>query len=174
VPLALVSPTPRSQIRPSTRPGAGTATNSTFVPSGNSGSVAITGPQAVTGAAATSSTRTTACGLPIDRVVTSMTRFSAVTAASRPAAGAARTTWSNRSGLTSTTAVPVGTGRPMSTRTSATVPSSCRRVTSTALTPPRVSTRTASPFTIPRSTRYLATHRTPLPHISETDPSALR
>src|SRR5680860_1596490 len=168
VPEAMVSPDPRSQMRPTTRSGAGTLMNSTLVCAGNCGSRSMVGPQVSTGAAATSSTKRTAWGLPIDTVVAVSVIGSSV--ATPPAPERAITV----SGLTSTCTSPSSTGAPMSTRTLLTAPPASRSTTSTVLTPPRVSTLTTSPCTRPWSTTCLATQRTPLPHISARLPSAFQ
>src|SRR5215218_3761767 len=150
VPQASVSPTPRSQVRWRTVARSTTWANSTLVLSGEkAGWVSTAGPRVGTGALSTSSTNTPACGLPRDRQV-------------------AMTCAPSTSRVRSSSRV----GGPMSTVTRSMSPRSSA-CSSRCLTPARVSRSQLAP-TRPRSPRYLPTTRTPLPHISATEPSALR
>src|SRR5829696_4767680 len=150
VPQARVSPTPRSQVRWRTVPRSTTWANSTLVLAGRkAGWVSSLGPRVVTGALSTSSTNTTAWGLPMDRVVAATDSPSTSRVRSSPSVGA-----------------------PMSTVTRSMQPLSSAW-SSRCLTPARVS-RSKAPATRPRSPRYLPTTLTPLPHISAREPSALR
>ena len=144
VPHERVSPTPRSNTRIRTWPGATNSTNSTFTPSGNRSAENIGA--RVRSSGSTASTKHTAWGLPTSAGVASKrSPFSSTGVAS---------------GSTST--------RPMSTRN---CPS---RSWVTIRSPARVPTSMLVPCASPSSTRNLAKTRTPLPHISDTEPSALR
>jgi hypothetical protein len=66
----------------------------------------------------------------------------------------------------------LSSGVPMSTRARANLPVLSRMI-SIRLIPPSVWTATVSPSSSPDSSRNLAKTRTPFPHISASDPSAL-
>ena len=109
----------------------------------------------------TSSTKTTACGLPT---------FTQVTDQSVPPISIG---WPMNSGVSASTGIfaEANSGRPMQTRTDSTLPSAT--FSHRVLTPAPVSTSMTVLSVMPCSYTYLATQRMPLPHISPAEPSAL-
>ena len=109
---------------------------------------------------------TTACGLPIDTAVrlTCQPSTSTGRAMNGPASAPAASCIGIRAGISS--------GSPISTTAPSTSPFSAKRKR-TSLIPASVSMRTVSRAQMPASCTYLPTQRTALPHISDSEPSAL-
>ncbi len=160
LPQAKVSPTPRSHVRCRSRLSDTRSTNSTLTRLGNAGWFSIRGPWISTGAESTSSTKTTAWGLPMETQVTSTP--------SDPSSSFASTTGPSESPRVVGISAGARMGGPMSTATRS---GPAQRGTTV---PPRVSTRISSFFVIPRSRRYLKKVRSPFPHISTSPPSAFQ
>ena len=161
VPQASVSPVPRSHTRMRTSCRLSTCTNSAFTRLGKAGWNSNGWPTSSTGKPSTSSTNTTAWGLPIDTQVIS-NRLPATSI------GSATT-----GVLSATTGMSAGSssGEPISTVTSATCPS--WTTSAKCFTPASVFTSICRLSVRPWSNTYFPTQRMPLPHISEREPSAL-
>mmetsp|Transcript_25522 Transcript_25522/g.64846 ORF Transcript_25522/g.64846 Transcript_25522/m.64846 type:complete len:208 (-) Transcript_25522:293-916(-) len=163
VPHASVGPAPRSHTRIARCVRESTCTNSVLVRAGKTGWFSNFGPTVASGSAVSSraSTKTMACGLPIETHVTfhSLPATISGTPITRPCASV---------GSVVGTLGPSRMGSPMSTFT---IPSA---VSSGTMGPARVdmvyvcgSVRPSSPAT------YLAMQRMPFPHISGSEPSEL-
>ena len=165
VPQASVSPAPRSYTRSFTSRRLITCRKPAFTRRGNASWFSTSGPTMATGAWSTSSTRCTACGLPIDSTATS---------AVMPSPRSSGQRWKPCSVLGIVSRGSKGmrgrskTGAPMSTVTR---PSSRRRSSSSALI---VWTRMVRLSVSPLSTTKRTKQRAPLPHCSTSEPSELK
>ena len=157
-----------SQTRILTSAGETTSTNSALTRWGKWGSVSIFGPMPHTQSSPSRSTKLTQCGLPMETQVTSQTGVAAHAASRRPPPGPAarrrqQASWGSAGRRGS--AGPCARGPAGPVRRGPPGPASARRRRSSIVSRPRRQ--------MPWSWTYLATQRTPLPHISDSEPSAL-
>mmetsp|Transcript_34239 Transcript_34239/g.86962 ORF Transcript_34239/g.86962 Transcript_34239/m.86962 type:complete len:204 (-) Transcript_34239:305-916(-) len=164
VPHASVGPAPRSHTFILRWVGESTCTNSVLVLAGKAASTSKRGPTVSKSRASRSSTKTTACGLPMLTHVTSQSL--------PPTLIGARTTRpSSSDGSVVGTSLPSRMGSPMSTlisplaRISGMMGPASVDIVYWSLSPTARLSSSAE--------KYLAMHRMPLPHISGSEPSEL-